>query len=119
LTPRIPFQENLASIVALLPDGRVDFFHPSFGEVIRDINNGSVEHAAIDFDAYVLKEPWVDLEQFHLSAPAIAFVEITNLCNLTCEHCYAWSGPKRSAEIDTGKILSLLDAFEDRRSVCS
>lgn len=113
LTTRIPYQENLASIVALLPDGRVDFFHPSLAGVISEINEGLTAPETVDFDAYILKDPWVDLNQFHLSAPAIAFVEITNLCNLTCEHCYAWSGPKRRAEIKTQEILDLLDTFDE------
>jgi radical SAM protein with 4Fe4S-binding SPASM domain len=113
VTPRIPFQENLASVVALLPDGRVDFFHPSLIDAIQRINAGTLAPDAVDFDAYVLHEPWVDLERFHLSAPAIAFLEITNLCNLTCQHCYAWSGPKRRAELETGEILGILDSFEE------
>ncbi|UVC17054.1 radical SAM/SPASM domain-containing protein [Mesorhizobium onobrychidis] len=110
---RIPFQENLASVVALLPDGRVDFFHPQLADIIHDINAGVTNAESVDFNAYLLREPWVDIEQFHLSAPAIAFVEITNLCNLTCEHCYAWSGPKRQAEIGTDAILGILDTFDE------
>lgn len=109
----IPFQENLASVVALLPNGTVDFFHPQLAEKIRDINSGEISANDVDFESYRLLEPWVEIDQFHLSAPAIAFVEITNLCNLTCDHCYAWSGPKRRAEISTESILELLDTFED------
>ncbi|MBZ8119884.1 radical SAM protein [Roseovarius sp. LXJ103] len=109
----IPFQDNLASIVALLPDGQVDFFHPQLADIIHEINAGAIDANTVDFEAYRLSEPWVEMDQFHLSAPAIAFVEITNLCNLTCDHCYAWSGPKRQAEISTDEILQLLDTFEE------
>lgn len=109
----IPFQENLASVVALLPDGSVDFFHPQLAAIIREINSGIVTAESVDFDAYRLPEPWVEMDEFHLSAPAIAFVEITNLCNLTCNHCYAWSGPKRRAEIGTDAILDLLNTFDE------
>jgi len=59
------------------------------------------------YDDYVIDRPWVELENFHLSAPAIAFVEVTNLCNLTCSHCYAWSGPRRHEDGFSAAILSI------------
>lgn len=108
----IPFQVNDGGIVALLPDGRVEFLHPAAAPLIDEVRSGRIEPLAADFDEYVLTSPLVALDEFHLSAPAIAFIETTNLCNLKCKHCYAWSGPRRPDEIETATILRLLDEFD-------
>lgn len=103
----IPYQVNPTNLVALLPDGRVKFLHPSAKPLIDDFNRGKAEDCSLD--DYILDAPLVDLDGFHLSAPAIAFIEITNGCNLRCTHCYAWSGEKREDEMSTPMICRLLD----------
>jgi radical SAM protein with 4Fe4S-binding SPASM domain len=110
MTP-IPYQQNETSLVALLPDGSVRFLHPSAKPVVDRVNNEAADwHILQD---YVLENPVVNLNQFHLSAPAIAFVEITNLCNLTCTHCYAWSGKKRDHEMSTSQLLGVIDQLSE------
>lgn len=107
----IPYQHNVGGIVALIPDGRVEFLHPAIEETLQGINLAAVDWRDVDFDQYILSSPFVDLDHFHLSAPAIAFIETTNLCNLRCKHCYASSGLRRESEISTEMVLSLIDTF--------
>jgi len=109
---QIPHQLNEGGLVALLPDGRVAFLHPS-AKALIDEHNGRSSLLSVDFEEYIISSPWVDLNQFHLSAPAIVFVETTNLCNLRCKHCYAFSGPKRSNELTNSEIMTLLDQLAD------
>lgn len=110
---RIPYQRNVGGLVALLPDGRVEFLHPSSEELLSKVNAGVIDPESVEFDDYILLNPFVDLDRFHLAAPAIAFIETTNLCNLRCKHCYASSGQKRPSEISTSVILGLLDEFAE------
>ncbi|MBO0996704.1 radical SAM protein [Bacillus sp. SD075] len=107
---KIPYQINDGGIVALLPDGRVEFLNRHIESEIIRINKGEI--ANFDFEPYIIYDPLVKLEEFHLSAPAIAFIETTNLCNLRCKHCYADSAFKRPNEMSTERILSLIDEFE-------
>lgn len=111
MTRKIVFQENLGGLVTLLPDGRVRFLHPAAKPSLDCINQGLGSADALDLDDFVIDSPLVDLHQFHLAAPAIAFIETTNLCNLRCSHCYAWSGERRETEMTTERILALLDEF--------
>ncbi|MEU3737473.1 radical SAM protein [Streptomyces sp. NPDC032198] len=112
LVQQIPFQMNDGGLVALLPDGHVEFLAAPARELILRHNAGSPVSSA-ELMSHVLTDPLVELERFHLSAPAIAFVETTNLCNLRCRHCYADSALKRPDEISTPRIKRLLDDFAD------
>ncbi|MCK1993196.1 radical SAM protein [Peribacillus muralis] len=107
---KIPYQINDGGIVALLPDGRVEFLDRHIESELIRMNNGEI--ATFDFEPYIIYDPLVKLEEFHLSAPAIAFIETTNLCNLRCKHCYADSAFKRPNEMPTERILRLIDEFE-------
>jgi len=109
---QIPFQRNIGGIVALLPDGRVEFFHPKAESLIGDINRGIAEFTSEHFDPLIISDPVVDADSFHLSAPAIAFLELTNKCNLSCLHCYASSGRARDGELSFEEICRLLDVWE-------
>lgn len=108
----IAFQKNSSFLVALMPSGHVNFLHPAAEPLLNEINLGKSEITSIE--DYIVDSPLVDLDRFHLTAPAIAFLEITNGCNLTCKHCYAWSGKRREGEMPTGKMLSLLDDFAEQ-----
>lgn len=104
----IPYQYNNPYLVALLPSGEVKYLHPSAKSVIDDYNS-SQNTSYPDFEDYIQESPYVIVENFHLSAPAIAFIEITNLCNLRCTHCYADSGKRRENEMTTPEIIDLID----------
>jgi radical SAM protein with 4Fe4S-binding SPASM domain len=104
----IPFQANDFGVVAVLPSGQVDFFDPAVIPMIEAVNAGQMEFRPELFTSNVI-DPVVDLSGFHLAAPAIAFVEVTNLCNLRCKHCYVSSGYKRPDEMATDLILRTLD----------
>ena len=93
LDTKIPFQMNDGGIVALIPDGRVEYFDPKIGPYLTEINAGRLDHRQVDFTSFIIHDPTVRLDGFRLASPAIAFLELTNLCNLTCKHCYASSGP--------------------------
>lgn len=109
---KIPFQVNEGGLVALLPNGHVEFLAASAEPLIHRHNGGSPVPAE-ELMTYALSDPLVTLDRFHLPAPAIAFVETTNLCNLRCRHCYADSALKRPDEMSTPVITSLLDDFAD------
>jgi radical SAM protein with 4Fe4S-binding SPASM domain len=109
---KIPFQVNEGGIVALLPNGHVEFLAASAMELIERHNSGRAVTAA-ELMHHTLADPLVALDRFHLPAPAIAFVETTNLCNLRCRHCYADSALKRPDEISTPRIKQLLDDFAE------
>src|SRR5206468_1496550 len=61
----------------------------------------------------LIRDPLVEMEGFHLSAPVNAFLEITNRCNLRCKHCYVSSGIARPDEMPTDQILRTLDDLEE------
>ncbi len=109
----VPYQENATGLVALLPDGRVRFLHPAAKPAIDAYNQRLSQAEGLDLEDFIIDSPLVDLRQFHLSAPAIAFIETTNLCNLRCTHCYASSGERRDSEMSTNCILRLLDEFAE------
>jgi radical SAM protein with 4Fe4S-binding SPASM domain len=109
----VPYQVNPTGLVALLPDGRVRFLHPA-AKTLIDLHNQNLDRAEpLDVEDFILDAPLVELNQFHLSAPAIAFIETTNLCNLRCTHCYASSGERRDAEMPTERIFRLIDEFAE------
>ncbi|MCS1352622.1 radical SAM protein [Mechercharimyces sp. CAU 1602] len=110
---QIPYQKSMGGIVAMLPDGRVELLKPEFEDTITSLHNQDITITDIDFDSYILEESVVDLNKFHLSSPVIAFIEITNLCNLRCKHCYADSAVKRPNEMSTEEIFSLIDQLAD------
>nr|WP_223189349.1 radical SAM protein [Streptomyces sp. TRM68416] len=99
-------------MVALLPNGHVEFLADSARAPIMRHNAGRPVSAE-ELMTHALSDPLVTLDRFHLSAPAIAFVETTNLCNLRCKHCYADSALKRPDEMSTPRIKALLDEFAD------
>ncbi|MEQ2018806.1 radical SAM protein [Photorhabdus bodei] len=109
---KIVYQDNVGGIVALFPTGKVAYFHPSVKPYIEQFNRGDMPKDMAFFEDFILESPFVALDNFHLSAPAIAFIETTNLCNLRCQHCYAWSGKKRDNELSTERIKALIDEFE-------
>jgi radical SAM protein with 4Fe4S-binding SPASM domain len=51
--------------------------------------------------------------EFHFSAPLMAWIELTRLCNLRCPHCFVDAGEKREVEMPTSRLLSLLDEFAE------
>ncbi|MFE0676402.1 radical SAM/SPASM domain-containing protein [Streptomyces sp. NPDC058867] len=110
---KIPFQVNEGGLVALLPNGHVEFLANSAHPLILRHNAGRAVPAE-ELMAHAINDPLVTLNRFHLSAPAIAFVETTNLCNLRCKHCYADSALKRPDEMSTPRIKALLDEFAEQ-----
>jgi len=109
----ITYQENIGGIITILPDGRVEFLHNAVKDLLDKINLGQIDKTSVNFDEYIILNPFINLEEFHLSAPLIAFIETTNLCNLRCKHCYASSAYKRPNEIDTKGILKLIDELDE------
>lgn len=109
---KLAHQTNAGGIVCLLPDGRVEFLDHRAQELI-DRHGRDEEVAPSEFDQHIIRDPLVALNKFHLSAPAIAFIETTNSCNLRCKHCYADSAVRRTDEMSTERILQLLDEFEE------
>ena len=111
----IRLQENEFGTLAILPDGRVEVLSDEGKRCAEKINRGEAAYSAEQMDAHILYEFDVSPERFHLSAPAIAFLEVTNLCNLACKHCYAHSSPqaKRPNELSLAEIKALLDEWDE------
>lgn len=65
------------------------------------------EGCEIDCSPFFLKEMHYS-SPFHLSAPLVAFVEITRACNLRCKHCYISGGDPRENELSIQELFSLL-----------
>jgi len=107
----IQYQDNGGVLLALLPKGRVEFLDRRARPFIDAVNGGRISAHVIDWNIFVVEDLAVDLDQFHLAAPAIVFLEVTNECNLRCDHCYVSSGVKRRNEMDTEEILGVLDTI--------
>ena len=56
----IPYQKNEGGLVALLPDGRVEFLHPAALPLLNAARLGSVE--PLNFEDYILSSPLVRLD---------------------------------------------------------
>lgn len=110
---KIPYQSNEGGLVAVLPNGKVHFLKNEIKDMLDEINSGIRKSSSIKFNDYIINDPLVDLDRFHLSAPAVGFIETTNLCNLRCKHCYANSGYKRPNEISTDLIKKTIDQLAD------
>lgn len=111
----IRVQMNDFGPIALLPDGRVEVLKHEALDLIQEINQGQKIYSADEFEHLILYDFEIDLDNFHLSAPLIAFLEITNVCNLSCTHCYANSSPtaKRQNELTLDQIYGLLDQWDN------
>jgi radical SAM protein with 4Fe4S-binding SPASM domain len=110
---KIPYQVNDGAILAVLPNGQVEFLEHRVRGVIEAINQGLIPWESVDFRPFIVRSPAVQLENFHLTAPAIVFVETTNLCNLRCKHCYVSSGYRRPNEMPTEVLLRVLDELAE------
>ncbi len=109
----IQYQENGDVLLAMFPPGRVEFLDARIKPVIDAANAGRIRAEALDWGQFVVNDPVFDLDGFHLRAPAIVFVEVTNGCNLRCKHCYVSSGPTRPNEMTTREVFGLLDDLAD------
>ncbi|WP_202967584.1 MULTISPECIES: hypothetical protein [Photorhabdus] len=68
---KIVYQDNVGGIVALLPTGKVAYFHPSVKPYIEQFNRGDMPKDMAFFEDFILESPFVALDNFHLSAPAL------------------------------------------------
>ncbi len=57
-------------------------------------------------------------QDFHFSAPLMAWLEVTRRCNLRCPHCFVEGGAPRSSELSTDQILGLLDEWAEMGVFC-
>lgn len=110
---KIPYQVNEGGIVAVLPTGQVEFLQHRVEPLIKAINAEAIPWQQVDLSRFIITDPVVRLEGFHLTAPAIVFVETTNLCNLRCQHCYVSSALKRPNEMSTEMLLGVLDELAE------
>jgi AdoMet-dependent heme synthase len=51
-------------------------------------------------------------DNFHLSGPLVAWMELTRRCNLPCKHCYISAGAKREDELTTSEVVRVLEEFK-------
>ncbi|PZF71764.1 radical SAM protein [Taibaiella soli] len=106
---KIPFQILNSQILALFPDGEVEFVDIKLLDDIISYNDHLLSE--INYKPYILTDIIFTNDRLFTPAPLIAFIEITNLCNLKCKHCYANSQYRRKNEMSTSMIFQLLDEF--------
>ncbi len=110
------WQLNWDQVLAVLPNGNVGFYKL---EVLEHLKICQKKEGQIDYNFLEknhLKSFEVDdLDNFHTAAPLITQIEITNRCNLTCQHCYAFSGPneKRENVLSKDEIFNIIDQLDD------
>ena len=86
-------------------NGELDWYDDSVGPLLlKGTTKGELdEHRIESFPLH---------DNFHLSAPLVAWIELTRACNLPCKHCYISAGRPRAHELSTSEILSLLEQLK-------
>lgn len=71
------------------------------------------ELGIIHFSDKPLPTPIIFLENNMEWSLDVVYLEITNLCNLSCIHCYANTNQKLKKELNTEEILRLIDRLSE------
>ncbi len=102
--PVVRYRREEWGWLAGFPDGRLALLDPQAGPLLA-------AGASYDACAPHLIETLEVATDFHFRAPVMAWLEITRQCNLRCAHCFVEGGVKRNGELETSRILRLLDEW--------
>lgn len=103
--PSVRLRKEPFGFTLAFADGDIDWYRESVAPLLlRGATKG-------ELDAHKLDRFSID-DNFHLSGPLIAWLELTKACNLPCKHCYISAGPSRPGELTTAEILGLLDQLK-------
>jgi radical SAM protein with 4Fe4S-binding SPASM domain len=100
------FNEEYFGFICAYPTGEIRLLKES----ARDLLYGN---ASCDQLEQHLLERLVVHDGFYLNTPPLIWLEITRRCNLLCDHCYISAGSPRNNELETARILELLDEMAD------
>jgi radical SAM protein with 4Fe4S-binding SPASM domain len=109
--PLVRYRREGFGWLAGFPDGRIALLGPAAGPALA--RGASYEECA----CYLLTRLEVD-RGFHFSAPVMSWLEITRQCNLRCPHCFVEGGVKRASELDTPRIMRLLEEWAESGVFC-
>lgn len=101
-----PFGYTLA-----FASGTIGFYQPSAGPLLL---RGTTEQ---ELEAHRLTALAVG-DNFHLTGPLVAWIEVTRACNLPCQHCYINAGKARQDELSTAEMKQLLDELKAHGVFC-
>lgn len=102
--PVLRYRPERFGYTAAFPNGAVMLLAPSAAEALA---RGAGPDECRPHELERLPVP----TDFHFSAPLMAWLELTRRCNLRCPHCFVEGGAARGGELDTGRILRLLDEW--------
>ena len=103
----------------------------TLGDVMKDINaqfegdGFDLGAACLEHVVHLLQDGLIDLHDEPVDGharirgsrayecPSHFMIELTDQCNLRCEHCYRDSSPERSQQIDTPTLLNLIGQMAD------
>ena len=100
--PIVRYRQEEFGFLAAFPDGHLGLYLPSAEPLLAA---GSSHEECAAHKVVSLRVP----TDFHFSAPLMAWIELTRLCNLRCPHCFVDAGDKREIEMSTDRIMHLLD----------
>ncbi|MCH9682817.1 MAG: radical SAM protein [Deltaproteobacteria bacterium] len=110
-SPDIRIRSEQFGYTIAFKSGTVGFYQHSAGALLLD---GASEE---ELEEHKIKTMAVG-ENFHLSGPLIAWLELTLKCNLPCKHCYINAGSKRPNELDTEELKGVIDQLADKGVMC-
>jgi radical SAM protein with 4Fe4S-binding SPASM domain len=102
--PLVRWRRESFGYLAAFPDGHVGIFN----EDAEPLLQAGAHYQACS--PHLISQIDVPTD-FHFSAPLMAWIELTRVCNLRCAHCFVEGGVARAGELPTARILSLLDEW--------
>lgn len=102
--PLVRYRRESFGWLAGFPDGHVALCKPEAGPLLAA---GAGYEECLPHLLTDLSVP----TEFHFAGPLMVWLELTRDCNLSCSHCFAEGGSARGGELDTPRILTLLEEF--------
>jgi radical SAM protein with 4Fe4S-binding SPASM domain len=105
--PDVRIRKEVFGYTLAFADGDIDWYCETVAPLLlrgatkRELKAHRLDHFVVD-------------DNFHLSGPMVAWLELTRACNLPCKHCYISAGAKRKGELTTAEILQLLEQLRDQ-----
>jgi radical SAM protein with 4Fe4S-binding SPASM domain len=102
--PLVRWRREVFGLLAAFPDGHV---------TVLDAAAQPLLEAGADYGSCsAFRLPRLEVAtDFHFSAPLMAWLELTRVCNLRCPHCFVEGGVARAGELRTSRVLALLDEW--------
>lgn len=103
--PQVRIRKEEFGYTLAFADGDLDWYNENAGpELLKGATKRELDKHRI--------EKFQIGDNFHLSAPLVAWLEVTRACNLPCKHCYISAGRARKDEFTTDEVLRVLDQLK-------